>query len=438
MKNLKILFILILFNLLLFNTTVFAATEPPSLNSEGVVLLDGDTGQVLYSKNEDKTYYPASTTKVLTALVVLENANLSDKVTVGAKPPNAEGTSVGIRVGEVYTVRELIESLLLMSGNDCAEALAEHVSGSTEEFATLMNKKAKEVGCTNSNFVNPSGLPDENHFTTPKDLSLIMKACITNPNFVEISRVQSGKLSPSIIDGNIIEISNHNYLLFSNSRYYYPYSVASKKGYTEAARFTNIISAKKGDTTLVASFLKGPDISTVYSDVATIFNYGFDNYERMTIYSKDKKIAECAIDSDTLPLISSENVYYNVDISKKSNLKPTLKYDIPSDLDLKSITKGDVITTADVIVDGQSIHKLDLLSGVDREPPIKEIISSSIFDDYSKYLIGSAIAIVFLAILRINYVRHKRIRKIRKIRKLKNVKYKKLKLNRNNRGIDSF
>lgn len=435
MKNLKNLFILILFNLLLFNTTAFAATEPPSLNSEGVVLLDGDTGQVLFSKNGDKTYYPASTTKVLTALVVLENSSLSDKVTVGTKPPNAEGTSVGIRSGEVYNVRELLESLILMSGNDCAEALAEHVSGSTEEFAKLMNKKAKEIGCTNSNFVNPSGLPDENHFTTPKDLSLIMKACIENSDFVEISRVQSNKLSPSSIDGNTIEISNHNYLLFSNSRYYYPYSVASKKGYTEAARFTNIISAKKGDTTLVASFLKGPDINTVYKDAVTIFNYGFDNYERITIYSKDKEIAECTIGSDILPLISSENVYYNVDISKKANLKPTLKYDIPTDLDFKSIAKGDIITTADVIIDGQSVHKLELLSGVDREPPLKEVISNDIFDNYSKYLIGSSIAIVFLAILRINYVRRKRIRKIRK---LKIQKHKKLKLYKNNNGVDYF
>ena len=118
----------------------YAASTAPDLTSQGVCLLDGDTGQVVYEKNQDKRYYPASTTKVLTALVVLEHTNLEDKVTIGTNPPNAEGTSVGIRATETYTVRELLLGLILMSGNDCANALAEYISGSNEAFSNLMNE----------------------------------------------------------------------------------------------------------------------------------------------------------------------------------------------------------------------------------------------------------------------------------------------------------
>lgn len=422
MKNLKILFSVLLLMLFSFNYTVSAASTPPALNSEGVVLMDGDTGQILYCKNPDKTYFPASTTKVLTALVVLENANLDDKVTVGQNPPGADGTSIGIRAGEVFTVRELLAALLLMSGNDCAQALAEHVSGSTAEFAKLMNEKAKELGCTNSNFMNPSGLPDEKHVTTPKDLALIMKACIQNPDFVEIDRIPSLKLSPSTIDGNVIEIANHNYPLFNNSSYYYPYSVASKKGYTEAAKFTNIISAKKGDTTLVASFLKGPDINTVFKDVADIFNYGFANFERTTLYTKDQEVTTCNVGEDSIPLVVSKDVYYTVNPSEKSSLKPTLKYNIPSDLEEKSFKKGEKIATADVVLNGQTIQTIDLLSNADREKRVEEVISPDNSDKYSKYLFGSAIALAILALLRIEYVRRKRIKR----KKIKRAKYKKM------------
>ena len=214
MKKIKFfkifLFILIFINC--FSINAYAGT-PPALNAEGVSIINSNTGQIVYSKNGDSKYFPASTTKVLTALIVIEHCDLDEKVKVGHNPPNADGTSVGIRSGEEYTVRELLCGLILESGNDCACALAEHVSGSNENFAKLMNEKAKELGATHSNFKNPSGLPDEEHYTTPNDLAKIMNACIKNKTFEDICRTTSLKLTASNIDGNSLNISNHNYIL---------------------------------------------------------------------------------------------------------------------------------------------------------------------------------------------------------------------------------
>ena len=357
---------LLIFSCIIPSKNVSAASAPPELTSQGVCLLDSDTGQVVYGKNQDQKYYPASTTKVLTALVVLEHGKLDDKVTIGTNPPNAEGTSVGIRATETYTVKELLLGLILMSGNDCANALAEYVSGSTEAFANLMNEKAAQLGCTGSHFVNPSGLPDENHYTTPKDLATIMRACIHNKDFVEIARTSGYTLPASSIDGNVIPIDNHNYILFNYyPHYYYEYSIASKKGYTLAAQFTNIIACKKDNTTLVGSFLKGTDINSTYNDVHDIFNYGFSNFERQTLYTKDDTIEEITLGKDKINLKPKEDVYYTCDISQKNDLNYSIDYEVPSDIADNTFNKDDTITTANIVVNGEVIKTLDLVSDSD-------------------------------------------------------------------------
>lgn len=357
---------LLIFSCIIPCETASATTAAPDLTSQGVCLLDGDTGQVVYEKNKDKRYYPASTTKVLTALVVLEHVNLEDKVTIGNNPPNAEGTSVGIRATETYTVRELLLGLILMSGNDCANALAEYVSGSNEAFANLMNEKAAELGCTDSHFVNPSGLPDENHYTTPKDLATIMRACIANSDFLQIAKTNGYTLPASSIDGNVIPIDNHNYILFNYyPNYYYQYSIASKKGYTVAAQFTNVIACKKDNTTLVGAFLKGTDINETYKDVHNIFNYGFANFERQTLYTKDDIIEEITLGKDKINLKPKEDIYYTCDIGQKENLTPSLEYEIPSDIEDNTFNKGDTITTANVTVNGEVFRTIDLVSDAD-------------------------------------------------------------------------
>ena len=430
MKNFKILFtkmlsiicICTLYMSYASTYDVYAKDAPPELNSEGVVLMDGSTGEILYSKNGDKQFFPASTTKVLTALIALENCNLNEKVTVGKNPPFADGSSIGLREGEILTVKELILGLLLESGNDCAETLAEHISGSKEEFAKLMNKRAKELGATNSNVKNPSGLPDKEHLTTPKDLALIMKEATNNKDFVSISKTVSLKLPPSNLDGAERYINNHNYVLLPNSKYYYPYSVAAKKGYTVAAKFTNVMSAEKDGLKLVASFLRGENINDVYSDVHKIFDYGFKNFTRTKLYSEGDEIGSITLsDGLTVPLLISKDIYYTTDIDSKNSLQPTLKYDNPIDLDTKSFNRGDTIATAKVFVNGNEITTVDLSSGITHDYDIKSAIKHSISNNKFRINLLIIIPIVLLLFLRIRYLNAKRKRYKRYKKNLKNL-----------------
>lgn len=416
MKKLKLLLSLLCVILFInsFSNIVLAAFEPPTLNSEGVVLMDASSGQVVFSKNPDAKYFPASTTKILTALIVIETSKLDERVTVGKKPPFAEGTSIGLREGEIYTIKELLSGLLLESGNDCAETLAEHISGSTEEFAKLMNTRAKELGCSNSNFKNPSGLPDEEHYTTPKDLALIMRACTKNPTFVEISRTPSLDLQPSPIDGYIRKTNNRNLILFPSSKYYYKYSVASKKGYTVAAKFTNAISATKNGKTYVGTFLKGDGINEVYKDIANIFDYVFDNFKDKKIISEGDEVGSFTVSNGLeIPLLASEDVYYTVPIDDNTNINSEVKFDIPTGFDDIDLKRGDKITTCSVIIKDDIIESIDLVSGVNKISDTS-VDSKTNYISNHKYILGLSAAIIFLLFFRIISVKRRKFRKYNK------------------------
>ena len=224
MKNLlcKTFALVFLLTSILTNLTTISSFALPNLYSEGVYLMDATTGKVLYEKNSNVQYMPASTTKVMTAILALENCKLDEKVTIGENPPLADGSAIGLAQGEVYTMEELLLGLLLESGNDCAEAIAEHISGSNEEFAKLMNKKAIELGATNTNFKNPSGLTEEGHLTTAHDLALIMAYASQNEDFVRIARTPSYFYETHpFSDGSEKWATNKNPLLKENSNYKY-------------------------------------------------------------------------------------------------------------------------------------------------------------------------------------------------------------------------
>ncbi|NLK90627.1 MAG: D-alanyl-D-alanine carboxypeptidase, partial [Clostridiales bacterium] len=161
------------------------AQDAPTIEAPNVILIDYETGKVLFDKNAHRQAYPASTTKVMTAVLTLENADLNDKVTIDYDL-YVDGSSMFLLKGESFTVGELLKALLIKSANDCAEALAIHISGSVEKFVEMMNKRAKELGALNTNFVNPHGLTDPNHVTTAYDLAMIAKHAMTFDTFREI------------------------------------------------------------------------------------------------------------------------------------------------------------------------------------------------------------------------------------------------------------
>ena len=206
-----------------------AAVNPADLTARAALVLDHQ-GKVLYARNSDAKLPPASTTKVLTVLTALEHAHLNEVVKISRNAANTPPSALGVKVGEYYTVRELLYAAMLRSANDACTALAEHIAGSEEKFAILMNRKARMLGATDSHFVNPHGLPDERHVSTVQDLALIMNAAMRNPDFVQIAGTKRIELEWKGHHENKTVV-NKNKLLTQ-----YDIPVVGKTGFTNAAK----------------------------------------------------------------------------------------------------------------------------------------------------------------------------------------------------------
>ncbi|MNK45607.1 D-alanyl-D-alanine carboxypeptidase DacB precursor [compost metagenome] len=206
-----------------------AAVIPTDLTARAALVLDHH-GKVLYARNSDVKLPPASTTKVLTVLTALEQAHLNEVVKISRNAANTPPSALGVKPGEFYTVRELLYAAMLRSANDACVALAEHIAGSEEKFAILMNRKARMLGATDSHFVNPHGLPDERHVTTVQDLALIMNAAMKNPDFVQIAGTKRIELEWKG-HHEAKTVVNKNKLLTQ-----YEIPVVGKTGFTNAAK----------------------------------------------------------------------------------------------------------------------------------------------------------------------------------------------------------
>lgn len=416
-KFMRRIFLFTIFICSIFTVNV-KATELPPVYSEGAVLMDGRTGEVIYSKNEHTQYEPASTTKVMTALVVLENTKLTDKVTIGEKPTLVDGSAIGIATGEVYTVEELMLGLLLESGNDCAEALAEHISGSNEEFAKLMNAKAKELGALDTNFKNPSGLHEDGHVTTAYDLALIMRAAYQNEDFVRIAQTESHKyVNHPFSDGSEKWATNRNQLFNEYTPYYYQYAYCGKNGYTPEANHTYTATAMKDGQFLVAAFLNATDKDNFYTNIGPLFDYGFDNFETIKLINQNDVLDTYKINDEiSIPLLAKNDLYYT---KAKSDEIPSFTLDYSKkDISKKKISKGDVLFKAKINVNGKTISSLDLVSGANREYnneiKIKENFSELV--STPKFIVIVVVVIIVLIIL-IKYlsfsIRRRRLRRKR-------------------------
>lgn len=381
------------------NLIITTANAEPFLDAKGVVLLDGITGKVLFAKNADVQYEPASTTKVMTALLTVEKCNLDDKVTIGENPPFADGSSIGIQKGEVYTVRELLLGLLLESGNDTAEALAEHVSGSSEAFAVLMTEKAKELGANNTTFKNPSGLHQEGHLTTAYDLSLIMRAAYNNPSFNEIAKAPFYfyKDQP-YSNGSEKWATNRNHCINPLTPYYYEYCYSGKVGYTPEANHTYTASAVKNGQVLIASFLNAENKDAQFSSVGPLFEYGFENFETIKLVSIGDKVADYTINNETIiPLLSNKEFYYN---KPKNAPVPLVTYSYDTkDYSRETISKGQSLFDGNILLDGEVYGNLSFIGDADREYTFKLSAYDSIEDLKQNKIALIGIAVLILGIV---------------------------------------
>lgn len=248
-------------------------------------VMDASDGAFLYSLDRDVKRYPASITKILTCLLVIEHCGMNDTVTIGQDAMDvaiAGNSNINPVLGEQFTVEQALYMLMLKSANDIAVSLADTVSGSTSSFAELMNSRAAQMGCTGTHFTNPNGLPDENHYTTANDMALIMSACIQNDTFRRIVSTVSYTVPATNKTSAERTYQNHNKLIIKDSGYYYQYCIGGKTGFTNAALRTLIAAAEKDGKILTAVTMYAPDKQD-FTDIVKLFDYGFSNFSEQNI-----------------------------------------------------------------------------------------------------------------------------------------------------------
>lgn len=342
----------------------FAETKV-NIDAEAYVLMDATTGQLIDSKNPDESLEPASTTKVMTALITLENSDLNDKITISKNATMVEGTRLGLVEGEVYTVNDLLHSMLLLSSNDCAVALAEHVAGSTEKFVEMMNKEAKRIGANNTTFSNPAGLSDGTNRTTAHDLALITREAGKNENYIKISKPEAYQFPASNIDGQQKWSDNKNSLIRKNNPYYYSNAIAGKCGYTTSSKHTYTALAEKDGRRLIATILRTDNKDIYFKGAKELFEYGFNTSSLVKLYSKGQEVTSfTGDDSSKIPLLATKDVYYVANKEQETSTHPTVTTNTDN-LTKKPFKNGDVVTTSKVNVGDNNYIDIPLASGRD-------------------------------------------------------------------------
>jgi len=307
-------------------TSTYASTIPDTYSS-ACLLMEESTGKILYSKNANSIMYPASTTKIMTAILTLEKCNLSDTAVVSHNAvfsiPSGYSTASLVE-GEVLTIEQLLNVLLIPSANDAAVVLAEHIAGSVEAFSDMMNAKAVELGCLNTHFVNPNGIHNENHYSTAYDLALIGKYAMQFPTFKEISSktrytlpITNAYSKEDRIFNTTNDLIKPNYSS-SPTNYYYKYATGGKTGYTDPAGQCIVATATKDNISLIAVTLHGDftedNLSQRALDCKALFEYGFNNFSMVSIAQKgdvasNMKVPNATKDSSSLDLLYSDDIY---------------------------------------------------------------------------------------------------------------------------------
>lgn len=369
--------IIIMLALLLSLSSISNAESLP-LFAQNAIVMEASTGEVLYEKNSNEKMYPASTTKLWTAHLVINNIdNLNKKVKVETDLSWVEPTAMFLKEGEEFTVRELLEVLMLKSANDVAVLLAVETSGSLEDFAKLMNDEAKRIGCKNTNFVNPNGLPDDNHYSTAYDMALMSREAVKNEILMEIVKKETVYFPANEYYPYERNYTNSNKFLtgtgqmtYKGSLVDYKYDIVDglKTGYTSKAGRCLLTTAKVDDMRIITGVFnsKGDD---VYTDSRALIDYAFDNYYVEPIVKnemiKDELYKNILFSKSKKVLGYIEDEYFIVKNKKISNSRlaeqDNLIYKINMDKGIKtSVNKGDVIGSVEVYNNKELVKAIDV------------------------------------------------------------------------------
>lgn len=316
--------------------------------------MDADSGRVLYEQNADRKMLIASTTKIMTALVAIENGTLGDVVTV-KRSHMAEGSSMYLKEGEKLTLETLLYGLLLCSGNDAALTIADHVGGGVDNFVDMMNAKARELGMTGTSFANPNGLDDEKHYSTARDMARLAAAAADNETFVRICSTRSVSVGGRVM-------SNHNKLLGMVQG-----CIGMKTGYTKAAGRTLVSCAQRDGQRLVAVTLQdGND----WLDHSTMLEYGFQTYPAqcfLTVGEVVRRMQVEGCDGAAMDLVAADSFSWPLAQGEKVETR----WEIPQSLKAP-LSAGDVAGQAVFVLNGQEIGRVDLLCADDAQVTLPE------------------------------------------------------------------
>ncbi|MBS6396430.1 MAG: D-alanyl-D-alanine carboxypeptidase [Clostridiales bacterium] len=264
----------------------------PQVYAESAIVMEASTGTILYSKDIDTQRYPASITKIMTVLLALENLDMNEEVTFSHNAVYSidyDSSHIARDEGEILTVEECLYAIMLESANECSNAIAEKISGTTEAFAELMNTRAAELGCTNTNFVNPHGLPDDNHYTTARDMALITREAIKHEEFRRISSTPRYTLRATNKKSEELLMNNHHYMIsnYKTSKFLDDTVFAGKTGYTSVALNTLVTCGTRNGMDLIVVTMKtqgsGQRGVPVYPDTANLLNYAGENFHKVNI-----------------------------------------------------------------------------------------------------------------------------------------------------------
>lgn len=360
LPSIKKVALLVLFSCC-FSCIVFAKSAPPSLGAEGAILMDAATGQVLYEKNAYKQLAPASTTKMITAILAIESGRLDEKITVSKNAANTPGSTMHLEEGQIITIRELLTGLLMRSGNDGAIAIAESIGGSVDGFVEMMNKKASEIGAYNTYFRNPHGLSAPGHHSTAFDLAWIARYAMNNPIFAEIVGTRNTSIDWQDSNGDEHErdLKNTNKLLWMLEE-----ADGVKTGTTNEAGPCLVSSATKNGQRLIAVTLHDP---ARWKDSQALLEWGFKEFSLFQYGNAGDQVGDVKVEKgviDHLRPILTEDAAMVVEKDNHDKIDTTI--DLPDKIK-SPIYKGQQIGELKFIKDGKIIKSFALLSPRDVE-----------------------------------------------------------------------
>ncbi|WP_010292239.1 D-alanyl-D-alanine carboxypeptidase family protein [Clostridium senegalense] len=338
------------------------SSAPLDVDAKSALLIEPTTGKVIYEKNLDEKFAPASVTKVMTMLLTMEaidngDLKLDDKIVCSAKVKSMGGSSMILDEGEVRTVEEILKGIAIASGNDAAVAMAEHLGGSEESFVDMMNKRAQELGMTNTTFKNCTGLPIEGHLSTARDIATMSIELLKHPTILKYSSIymetiSEGRKTP-------IELVNHNKLVR-----FYEGCDGLKTGYTEEAKYCISATAVRNNVRMLAVVMGSPTYKIRNAEASKLMNYGFAKFESKKVVAKDEEI-------ETIPLnkkgdkffIAKANEGLNITLEKGKDAEITKKINI--DMEKKHYKEGDIIGTCEFYMGDELIGTVQMYT--DRE-----------------------------------------------------------------------